>query len=174
MELLLGCGSSRAKKLHFEGGSEWSALTTLDLNKDHKPDVVWDMADIPLPFEDDTFDEVHAYECLEHVGRQGDYKFFFGQFSDFWRILKDGGLFFATVPALGSPWVWGDPSHTRVITPESLIFLSQPSYAQVGISPMSDFRFVYRADFDVICSQVTGDHFEFVLRAVKPSRVTSG
>lgn len=173
-ELLLGCGSNRAKKLCYGGRAEWSALTTLDINPDHKPDVVHDMANIPLPFDDDTFDEVHSYECLEHVGSQGDYRFFFGQFSDFWRILKPDGLFFATVPAASSPWAWGDPSHTRIIPPESMVFLSQPNYAQVGITPMSDFRFVYQADFDLIHSRTAGDHFEFVLKAVKPSRVTSG
>lgn len=173
-ELLLGCGASRVKKLSYGGRADWSALATLDINPDHEPDIVRDMADFPLPFLDDTFDEIHAYECLEHVGSQGDYKFFFGQFSDFWRILKADGLFFATVPAPHSPWAWGDPSHTRIIPPESLVFLSQPNYAQVGETPMSDFRFMYRADFDLVHSQTAGDHHEFVLRAVKPSRVAIG
>lgn len=174
MELLLGCGSSRVKKLVYGGRAEWSALTTLDHEPRHKPDVVWDLNDTELPFDDDTFDEVHAYECLEHCGRQGDAKFFFAQFSDFWRILKDGGLFFATVPAPGSDWVWGDPSHTRMIHPASLTFLTQPNYAQVGATPMSDFRSIYRADFDLVHSAIDGDCFAFVLRAVKPSRVTFG
>jgi SAM-dependent methyltransferase len=171
MELLLGCGASRAKKLSLGGRFEWAALTTLDYNADHKPDVVWDLNDTELPFEDDTFDEIHAYEVLEHVGRQGDWKFFFAQWSDFWRILKPDGLFFGTCPAATSPWAWGDPSHTRIIGPECLIFLNQPAYAQVGTTPMSDFRFVYRADFDVIHSNTVGDQFEFALKAVKPSRV---
>lgn len=174
MELLLGCGSSRVKKLVYGGRAEWSSLVTLDHNPDHKPDVVHDMGVIPLPFGDDTFDEVHAYECLEHVGSQGDFRFFFGQFSDLWRILKDGGVLLATVPAPDSPWAWGDPSHTRVIHPVSLTFLSQPNYAQVGKTAMSDFRFIYRADFDLFHSQITGDCFSFGLRAVKPSRVSLG
>jgi len=173
-ELLLGCGSNRTKKLVYGGRAEWSALATLDFNADHKPDVVHDMANLPLPFADDSFDEIHAYECLEHVGAQGDWRFFFAQWSDFWRLLKPDGLFFGTCPAASSPWAWGDPSHTRIIGPECLVFLSQPNYAQVGITPMSDFRFVYRADFDLIHSQTAGHHFEFVLSAVKPSRVAIG
>jgi SAM-dependent methyltransferase len=170
-ELLLGCGSSRAKKLCYGGRAEWSALTTLDHNADHAPDVVHDMAALPLPFGDDAFDEIHAYECLEHVGRQGDWRFFFAQWADFWRMLKPDGLFFGTCPAAASPWAWGDPSHTRIIGPECLIFLHQPAYAQVGITPMSDFRFVYEADFDLIHSHTAEHSFEFVLRAVKPSRI---
>lgn len=156
----------------YRGRSEWGGLTTLDHNKDHKPDVVWDLNDTSLPFDDDTFDEIHAYEVLEHLGAQGDWKFFFAQWSDFWRILKPGGVFIGTCPAWNSPWAFGDPSHTRIISAESLIFLSQPAYEQVGQTPMSDFRFFYRADFDIIHSH-TAERFEFVLQAVKPSRVAS-
>ena len=170
-ELLLGCGSSRVKQLAYRGRSDWAALTTLDINEDHKPDVVHDMGEIPLPFPDDTFDEIHAYECLEHVGTQGDWRFFFDQWADFWRILKPGGVFLGTCPAATSPWAWGDPSHTRIIGPECLIFLSQPNYAQVGATPMSDFRFYYKADFDLLHSETNGHRFEFALQAVKPSRI---
>lgn len=169
-ELLLGCGSSRVKKLSLEGRAEWSALTTLDHNADHAPDVVHDMAVLPLPFGDDAFEEAHLYECLEHVGTQGDYRFFFDQFADFWRILKPGGVVLGTVPLPSSPWAWGDPSHTRVIPKESFTFLHQPAYAQVGKTAMSDFRFCYRADFDIIHLHENGDVLEFGLRAVKPSR----
>jgi hypothetical protein len=87
-------------------------------------------------------------------------------------MLRPGGLFCGTSPAIGSVWLWGDPGHTRVIQPESFVFLSQPKYAQVGQSPMSDYRFVYRADFDIVHAQVQEDTFVFVLRAIKPSRVS--
>ncbi len=150
-ELLLGCGSNRDKKLFVGGRSEWAALTTLDYNDDRKPDVVHDLNDIPLPFDDESFDEIHAYEVLEHCGTQGDWKFFFAQWSDFWRILKPGGYFLGTVPLPTSVWAWGDPSHTRILPKECLTFLSQRQYeAQVGITPMSDFRFCYKADFEIV------------------------
>lgn len=170
-ELLIGCGSNRAKKLSMGGRSDWASLTTLDIEERHNPDVVHDLNVIPLPFGDDTFDEIHAYECLEHCGSQGDYKFFFAQWADFWRILRPGGLFFGTVPLPGSVWAWGDPSHTRVIPRESFVFLHQPSYAaQVGITPMSDFRSVYQADFDIVQLEDYGECLAFCLRAMKPSR----
>ncbi|MGI9158934.1 MAG: hypothetical protein ACR2K1_04195 [Saprospiraceae bacterium] len=170
MELLLGCGSNRSKKLHQQGQSEWTGLVTLDIESRHNPDVVHDISR-PLPFNDNTAQEIHAYEVLEHCGTQGDYKFFFSQFSDFWRVLTPGGVFFGTVPLPTSVWAWGDPSHTRVIPKETFIFLSQPAYDQVGVTPMSDFRSIYKADFDVLHLHEHSEILEFALRAVKPSRV---
>lgn len=170
MELLLGCGSSRVKKLHQRGRSEWTGLVAIDLEPRHNPDVVHDI-NLPLPFPDDSADEIHAYEVLEHCGTQGDYKFFFAQWSDFWRVLKPAGVFFGTVPLPTSVWAWGDPSHTRVIPKESFVFLSQPQYCQVGKTAMSDFRSIYKADFDIIHLHENGDVLEFALQAVKPSRI---
>lgn len=169
-ELLIGCGSNRIKKMHEQGRAEWSALVTLDNNADHAPDFVYDMAELPLPFPDNAFDEIHAYECLEHVGAQGDYRFFFAQWDDFWRLLVPGGMFFGTVPLPQSPWAWGDPSHTRVLPKEVFTFLCRPQYEQVGVTAMSDFRGIYRGDFDIEYMHEAGDVLAFALRAVKPAR----
>lgn len=172
MQLLIGCGSNRAKKLSVQGRAEWRGLVTLDYEARHKPDVLHDLNE-PLPFVDDCAEEIHAYEVLEHIGRQGDYKVFFAQFSDFWRVLKNDGLLLGTVPLPTSVWAWGDPSHTRVIPKESFTFLVQPEYdKQVGKTAMSDFRSVYKADFDIIHMKENGDILEFGLKAIKPSRCT--
>lgn len=166
-ELLIGCGSSRAKRLKCDGKDTWENLTTLDINADHKPQMVWDLNEFPYPLLDNSMDEIHAYEVLEHTGTQGDYKFFFKQFSEFHRILKPGGHFLATVPALNSVWAWGDPSHTRVIQKEQLIFLRQRSYEQVGTTSMSDFRNIYKADFDIVVAYEDAGCLNFILRAIK-------
>jgi hypothetical protein len=163
-------------------GVEFRNLFTLDNNPDHKPDYLCDLRKTPRQrfvgrysstmeegiLGDNTFDEIHAYEVLEHIGQQGDYITFFAQFSEFWRILKPGGLFFATCPSVTSRWAWGDPSHTRVIQPETLVFLSQKEYTkQVGVTAMSDFRHIYTADFDVLMSHDDGEIHRFVMRAIK-------
>jgi len=171
-ELLIGCGSQK-KKLIPVNGPGWKNLITLDINSDHNPNVVWDLTNLPLPFPENSFDEIHAYEVLEHTGSQGDYKFFFAQFSEFWRILKPGGYLAATVPSATSPWAWGDPSHTRIIQKETLVFLSQDEYTrQIGNTSMSDFRNIYQADFSIELAQEANGGTFFALRAVKPSRIT--
>lgn len=172
-ELLIGCGSNRDRRIFFIGETtSWDDLTTLDIDPSHHPDVVHDLSQIPLPFEDESFDEIHAYEVLEHVGTQGDFRFFFAQFSDFWRILKPGGHLCGSCPKPTSVWAWGDPGHTRVIQPETLRFLDQGFYAQVGKTAATDYRRWYKADFELAFLDGQAEHSNmFALRAVKPSRI---
>lgn len=176
-ELLIGAGSRHEKRLAYDQAHvSWSSLTTLDINQDHNPDVVWDLEKFPYPFPDDNFDEIHAYEVMEHLGRQGDWRFFFKQWNELWRILKPNGLFFGTSPDYRSKWAWGDPGHTRVLQPETMVFLSQMQYqVQVGQTPMTDYRFVYHGDFEPEMLGETPDQtiFPYVLRAIKPSRSES-
>lgn len=167
-ELLLGCGARTVKDVVTRGSKEFVSPVRLDINPDHKPDVVWDLNVRPLPFADNSFDEIHAYEVLEHIGKQGDYKGFFEEFTEYHRILKPDGLLVVSVPMWNSVWAWGDPSHTRVINSGSIVFLSQKQYqSQIGHTSMTDFRYVYKADFDIEMAQETQDKFYFVLRAIK-------
>ena len=196
-ELLIGCGHSRDKRLMTpsNSGAAWKDLTTLDCNPDVKPDVLCDLNGrryhgIPFRwmyhgdpnvfgdyrwFADSTFDEIHAYEVLEHLGRQGDAESFFAHFTEIHRLLKPNGYLCVTVPSRHSPWAWGDPSHTRLITLESLVFLDQSEYVRQldgpVKTPMSDFRNIYKADFALRCHEDNQQTFSFVLQAVKPSRV---
>lgn len=153
------------KLITMNGVHEYEDPTTLDVDASLSPDVVWDLNNTDLPFGDNTFDEVHGYDVLEHSGRQGDWRFFFAQFEDFWRVLKPDGRFMGICPQPSSPWAWGDPGHTRVIPPQSLSFLSQSAY---GTPPMTDYRAWYKGDFVIEhMSEPTEHQHAFVLRAVK-------
>lgn len=167
MELLIGCGSCREKRL-VAGRRGWTGLVTLDIDPGRKPDVVHDLRIVPLPFEDNSADEIHAYHVLEHTGAQGDYEFFFRQFSDFWRILKPGGHFMGIVPVWADKWAWSEPGHTRVISDGTLLFLSQKEYVkEIGVTTMTDYRSIYKADFDIVFSEIREGQYVFILQAVK-------
>lgn len=175
-ELLLGCGNARKRQVRGPNDPEgFLDLTTVDLDPNCKPDIEWNLERLPYAFaRSNSFDEIHAYDVLEHTGQQGDWKFFFAQFSELWRLLKPNGRLIGKSPALTSPWLWGDPGHKRVICKENLSFLVQPLYTeQVGNGSMCDYRHVYRADFDPEhMEDNTQGNFVFVMRAVKPSRVS--
>jgi len=181
-ELLLGCGRAREKRVD-PGGTirPWVNLVTLDRNPDVKPDVVLDLDIGQLvttstaegAFRSDTFDEVHAYEVLEHLGSQGHVLEFFWIFYQIWLVLKPGGFLCGTTPSRFSGWLWGDPGHTRAVLPETINFLSQPFYAQCdGEHPTecSDYRSIWRGDFDILRSHDDHTHHKFILRTVKPIR----
>lgn len=192
-ELLLGCGHSRQKLLGLPGvPREWTDLVTLDINERCKPDLCcdldakdWFCAAITargikcsneihnLPstrvLKDNYFDEVHAYEVLEHLGRQGFVEEFFSTFINIHSILKSGGHFFGTVPSRYSAWAWGDPSHRRIICAESLAFLSQDVIAENRKrgSAMSDFSDLWTRDFKIVSAQDNRERFMFCLQAIK-------
>lgn len=172
MELLLGCGNSRRKRIWADDKTEWSNVVTLDIDPNCKPDVLWDLNLRPLPFEENTFDEIHATHLLEHLGQQGSWRSWLDEWSDYWRILKPGGYFFGVTPSISSPWLWGDIGHTRVVSQETLVFLNQDQYKQqVGITSMTDYRAWYKADFQLVKADTNEEEFLFVLQAVKPSRI---
>lgn len=172
-ELLIGCGNSRRKKLTIDDNWEWSALTTMDHDPHCGADIVHDLDVTPWPVESDAFDEVHAYEVLEHLGGQGDFHSFFAHFGEIYRVLKPGGLLCATVPAWDDVWAWADPSHRRVIAPQTLVFLDQTQYTrQVGKTAMTDFRWLWKGDFEPVAAEVSSGCFKFALRAHKPARIT--
>ena len=163
-ELILGAGNRSAKILYQES-PYFDVPFRVDIDPRCEPDLLWDLNKHPLPIDDESFDEIHAYEVLEHLGRQGDWRGFFEEFSDYHRVLKPGGVLFATTPSLTSPWLWGDPGHTRAISQETLVFLDQQEYVrQVGQTPMTDYRAVYSADFELIHAKVRGELFYWGLK----------
>jgi hypothetical protein len=140
------------------------------MNPEMKPDLIYNLEKVPLPFEDNSVDEIHAYHVLEHTGTQGDFRFFFAQFEDFWRILKPDAMFYGIVPSWNQEWAWGDPGHKRVITPGTLAFLDQTEYAkQVGHTAMCDYRAYYKGNFKRLGLASSQNEFEmwFVLKAIK-------
>lgn len=182
-ELLIGCGHSREKRFGLPGDPRgWGELITLDNNPECAPDILCDLSKVPFEYRwnrkpnenahhfpaSDSFDAIHAYEVLEHIGMQGDYRLLFTQFAEFWRLLKPGGRLYASVPDYRSVWAWGDPGHTRIINHGTLVFFDDAEYfAQLGKTAMSDYRADWPGDFRTLFAEYRGDQFWFVLEARK-------
>ena len=157
--LLLGCGNNREKRLYYESKPDWAGdLVTIDMNPDCGADVVWNLEQRPLPFGDEEFDELGAFDVLEHIGRQGDWKGFFEEFAEYWRILKPGGLFFIVVPI--GPDYHADPGHTRFFGPTWFMFLSRDWY-RIQLEekrPVTDYRWFWKRDFKTLSLDTIGNH----------------
>jgi hypothetical protein len=134
---MLGAGHAPPRRNVWLPGtrSEFVNWTTLDHNPACEPDVVFDLNMIArgvarLPFDPDQFHEIHAYETLEHYGELGDFRGFFREWREFWRILKPGGHFFGSCPEPHA--AFADPGHTRAVTYAMLEHLTRGYYENLG------------------------------------------
>lgn len=157
--LLLGCGHDHRRRVLLESQQGECELVKLDMSPHVGADVVWDMNQLPLPFADEAFDEIHAYDTLEHWGGPpGNWRFFFDEFTEYWRILKPGGTIAAVVP-IGVDR-YADPGHCRFFSATWFAFLSKTQAehnARQG-TQMTDYRCYYQRDFDILRIETQGDH----------------
>lgn len=83
--------------------------------------VFADISRPPLPFKDNFFSSVSAFDVIEHVPRteyqNGVLKFpFVSLMSEVFRILEPKGVFLASTPVFPHPSVFQDPTHVNFIT----------------------------------------------------------
>lgn len=156
--LLLGCGHARAKRVGLPGREDWTGeLVTVDMSPEVGATHCIELGTAPLPFPDEWFDEIHAYDSLEHWGKQGDWRGWFDEFADYWRVLKPGGVFCAIVP-VGSDW-FADPGHVRFITQNHFLMMDR-QIVQARLDEgksITDYRWYWKRDFAVAHSEFVGE-----------------
>jgi SAM-dependent methyltransferase len=83
-----------------------------------------------IPFESNYFDSVSAYDFIEHIPRvissypEGDVRYCFIELMyEVWRVLKPGGIFFASTPFYPNSEVFVDPTHVNFITEKNTLLL---------------------------------------------------
>lgn len=80
----------------------------------------------PIPWPDNSFASVSAFDFLEHVPRlvvlpdgSGTRFPFIELLDEVWRVLAPGGRLYALTPAYPSPQAFQDPTHVNIITDQT-------------------------------------------------------
>lgn len=80
----------------------------------------------PIPYPDDHFGSVSAYDFIEHVPRllptpdgRGTFFPFVRLMDEIWRVLAPGGRLYALTPAWPHPQAFLDPTHVNIITEQT-------------------------------------------------------
>jgi ubiquinone/menaquinone biosynthesis C-methylase UbiE len=107
-----------------------SGWINLDCAKLPGVDVVHDLAVLPLPFEDNTFDKILCMDVLEHL----DY---IPVLRDIHRILKPNGIVEIRVPHFTSASNYSDPTHKKMFSISTLLYFAK----QHGREYYFDFYF---------------------------------
>ncbi len=99
MKLNLGCGIDCRK-----------GWINLDKEKRKGVDVVFDLEKTPLPFKDNSINQVHAFHIFEHINN------FNNLLEDLYRICRSGTLIKIKTPYFASVDAYSDPTHVRCFT----------------------------------------------------------
>ena len=128
----LGCGTNPRNPFECDELYGVDIRESKDLNI-FNVDLVVDA----LPFKDNFFDYVTAYDFIEHIPRViylPKRKFpFVDLMSEIFRVLKPGGKFLSYTPAFPYPQAWMDPTHVNIITNQTfpVYFDNKKCYAKM-------------------------------------------
>ena len=127
--------NSEVKKLNLGCGNDikrgWVNLDSVELPG---VDVVHDIEHLPLPFPDETFNEVLCQDVLEHVS-------YIPVLRDLHRITKKGGRIFVRVPHFTSKNFYLDPTHRHAFSINTFDFFVRGTEFWRDRSYYFDFSF---------------------------------
>lgn len=109
-KLNLGCGTDIRPSTETE---HWTHADSAPLDG---VDVVCDLTKFPWPLPDNAYDEIIAYDILEHLPDT------VRSMEEIWRILKPGGLVEFRIPYWNSLNYVTDPTHVKQFNHLTLTF----------------------------------------------------
>jgi SAM-dependent methyltransferase len=125
-----------------------------------------DLAIEPIPFVNENFDFVTAYDFIEHVPRilylPQRRNPFIELMNEIDRVLKPGGQFMSLTPAYPHREAFWDPTHVNIITEETfLYYFCEPKFWARNYG--------FRGSFKMISQRWAGPtnaHLETVMQKV--------
>lgn len=111
MKLNLGCGF-----LKIDG------YVNIDYEELCAPDLCINLED-PWPFDDNSVSEIRAHHTLEHLG--ATYEKFLFVLKEMYRVSQHQATWHIRVPHWQHDNFYHDPTHVRVITPQTLRMYDQ-------------------------------------------------
>jgi len=114
----LGCGRNPKNPFNMDEVYGIDIREDIDLNIAQA-----DLAIEKIPFKNNFFDSVSAFDFIEHIPRvvyiPGRRYCFVELMNQIYRVLKPGGLFYSHTPAFPAGPAWRDPTHVNIITEET-------------------------------------------------------
>ena len=161
----LGCGENPRNPYNAD------VVVGIDVSGEAGPfRLVRDVAMQGIPFPEDYFDYVSAYDFLEHIPRlvylpdhasipRIHYPFV-DLMSEIWRVLKPDGIFYSSTPCAHYAAAFQDPTHVNYVTPDTFgeYFDDQKTWAK---------HYGFKGKFKIVTLEMTPPHLKAVLKAVK-------
>jgi len=114
----IGCG------LNIRNPFNMDEIYGIDIRERAEENILTcDLAVEAIPFPDDYFDCVSAFDFIEHIPRIlyiPHRRFpFIELMNEIYRVLKPEGIFLSVTPAFPQEAAWRDPTHVNVITEQT-------------------------------------------------------
>lgn len=156
----LGCGPIPKNKFRAD------EVFGVDIRPNLGPNIMSaDLVVEKIPFPDDYFDFVTAFDFIEHIPRviyAPEQRNPFVEFmNEVHRVLKVGGMFFASTPAYPHAAAFQDPTHVNIITEKTF-----PKYFADGTRWATMYG--YTGYFRMHTQKWRGQHLETAMIKTPP------
>lgn len=123
-----------------------------------------DLVTHPIPFDNDFFDYVTAFDFIEHIPRiiyAPEKKFpFVDLMNEIWRILKIDGIFLSSTPIYPYSPAFRDPTHVNFITDETFALYFDNKHQLANM-------YGFTGSFEVMFQGLNGSSLISILRKDK-------
>lgn len=127
-----------------------------------------DLAAEDLPFEDESFDCITAYDVLEHIPRIAtkaeSQRFAVVELmNEIWRVLRMDGVFFSSTPCFPMRQAFQDPTHVNIMTEDTLrLYFGESAWARI---------YGFEGSFALEAEGWSGSHYWCLLRKSASHRI---